>query len=164
MLAALKFGMLKIDNNKIIVFDMEDWLKFDGETGPYLLYSYARINSIFKKYAENQNIDFNITELIKKLTKTDIGLLTEKNEFEIVKHLEKFSLIIEQSAKDFKPSIIARYLIELAQMFNEFYHANQILSTDNTELMTARLYLIYNIRTVLKNGLMLLGIETVEEM
>ncbi len=156
MIAALKFGMLKFDNTTMIVFDMDEWIKFEGETGPYVEYSYARINSIFKK---SELTD----EEIKKLIHADISLLKENSEFELTKKLSKFPEIISQSADYFKPSIIARYLIELCQKFNEYYHATQILVED-AELKKSRLYLLHCVKEILKQGLNLLGIEEIEEM
>jgi arginyl-tRNA synthetase len=96
--------------------------------------------------------------------KTHVARLTEKNEFEIVKTLEKFPSVVDDAAKNFKPSSIAHYLLELAQQFNEFYHANPILSVDDKELMKARLYLTRNIQIVLKIGLNLLHIQEIDEM
>lgn len=154
MIAALKFGMLKYDNTSVIIFDMDEWLKFEGETGPYIEYTHARINSIFKK------LEGNICEYIQG---AKLELLKEKAEFELTKKLSKFPELIQQSAEYFKPSLIARYLIELCQKFNEYYHATQILVED-IELKKSRLYLLHCIKELLKEGLALLGIEEIDEM
>jgi arginyl-tRNA synthetase len=90
--------------------------------------------------------------------------LIEKNEFEIAKTLDRFPEVVTDSAKNFKPSGIAHYLLELAQLFNEFYHSNPILSLEDKEMMKARLYLIKNIQIVLKIGLNLLNIQEIDEM
>lgn len=152
--SALKFGMLKIDNNREIVFDEDEWLDLEGETGPYILYTSARINSIIRK-AKDQNIH--------PSNRADFSLLSTKEDSELLRILEKESQIIEEGAGSYKPSIIARYLIELAQKANEYYHKNQIIQ-ENHELMKSRLLLLSRINETLKRCLDLLGIAAVEEM
>jgi len=159
-LSAIRFFFLKFDPLRNFVYNPKESLSFDGETGPYIEYSHARINSIFRKLKDKEEI----ADIEKYLHGAHNGLLTEKNEFEIVKTLDKFPAVVEDSAKNFKPSNIAHYLLELAQQFNEFYHSNPILSVDDKELMKARLYLIYNIQIVLKIGLNLLHIQEIDEM
>jgi arginyl-tRNA synthetase len=159
-LSAIRFFFLKFDPMRNFVYNPKESLNFEGETGPYLEYSYARINSIFRKLNDKEEI----TDTEKYIHGTDVSLLTEKNEFEIVKTLDKFPDVVEDAAKNFKPSSIAHYLLELAQQFNEFYHSNQILNVEDKELMKARLYLIYNIQIVLKIGLNLLNIQEIDEM
>ena len=112
---------------------------------------------------EKEDIE-NVEDMENYLHGAHIKLLTETNEFEIIKTLDIFPAIVMDAAKNFKPSSIAHYLLELAQQFNEFYHANQILNVEDKELMKARLYLIYNIQIVLKNGLNLLHIQEIDEM
>jgi arginyl-tRNA synthetase len=164
-LAAIKFFFLKFDPLRNFVYNPKESLSFDGETGPYIEYSYARINSIFRKFKEKTGNNINELQEAKiYFHDTRIALLKEKNEFEIIKLLEGFPNAVVHSAAEFKPSIIARYLLDLSQMFNEFYHANPILSLEDKELMKARLFLIYNIQIVLKIGLNLLGIEEIDEM
>jgi arginyl-tRNA synthetase len=159
-LSAIRFFFLKFDPLRNFVYNPKESLSFEGETGPYIEYSYARINSIFKKLREKEDVE----DVEKYMHGAHIGLLIEKNEFEIVKTLDKFPAVVEDAAKDFKPSNIAHYLLELAQQFNEFYHSNPILSVEDKELMKARLYLIYNIQIVLKIGLNLLHIQEIDEM
>jgi len=159
-LSAIRFFFLKFDPMKNFVYNPKESLSFEGETGPYIEYSYARINSIFKKFRDKESVD----NIEKYIHNAHNGLLIEKNEFEIVKTLDKFPQIVEDSAKNFKPSSIAHYLLELSQQFNEFYHANPILSSEDKELMKARLYLVYNIQIVLKIGLNLLHIQEIDEM
>ncbi len=162
-LSAIRFFFLKFDPLRNFVYNPKESLSFEGETGPYIEYSHARINSIFRKLQDKTEIEHtnNLEEYFKRI---HIGLLTEKNEFEIVKTLERFPSIVEDAAKNFKPSSIAHYLLELSQQFNEFYHSNPILSSEDKELMKARLYLIYNIQIVLKIGLNLLHIQEIDEM
>jgi len=158
--SAIRFFFLKFDPLRNFVYNPKESLSFEGETGPYIEYSHARINSIFKKLMEKEDIE----DIEKYIHGAHTGLLTEKNEFEIIKTLDRFPAVIEDSAKSFKPSSIAHYLLELAQQFNEFYHANPILSSEDKELMKARLYLVYNIQIVLKIGLNLLNIQEIDEM
>jgi arginyl-tRNA synthetase len=159
-MAAIRFHFLKFDPMKNFVYNPKESLSFDGETGPYIEYSCARINSLFKKLKDKEDVS-NLEEYFEKI---NISLLIQNNEFELVKTIDKFPNIIEDAAKNLKPSSIAHYLLELSQKFNEFYHANPILNVEDKELMKARLYLTYNIRTVLTNGLKLLEIDAIDEM
>jgi len=154
-LAAMKFSMLNQDNNKTIVFDINKSLDFEGETGPYIQYAHARICSILRKFGKSIDKGF--------IDKTDLSLLKEKEEKEIIKLLGKFPDVVENAASSYKPSLISRYLLDLSQGFNEFYHIHQILK-EKQELRNARILLIDSVRQVLKNGLNLLGIEAPERM
>lgn len=149
-LGALKFGMLNQDNNRIITFDLKEWLSFEGETGPYVQYAHARINSILKKGYT-------------KLGVVDYALLKSKEETDLINRLAAFPKVVENVSKSYKPSLIARYVLELAQSFNEFYHKHQVLRADN-DVRSARLALILAVKQVLRNGLELLGIEAPNEM
>lgn len=149
-MAALKFSFLNQDNNKEIIFDKEKSLSFEGETGPYVQYAYARICSIFSKHGSNPD-------------NADISLLKEAIEKDIIKMLSGFPEVVADSAKSYKPSMICRYLLDLAQMFNEYYHKIPILKSED-DLKEARLVLIECVKIVIQNGLNLLGICTIEEM
>ena len=162
-LSAIRFFFLKFDPMKNFVYNPKESLSFEGETGPYIEYSHARINSIFRKFCDKEDVDVK-NDPGNYFKDVDVSRLSEDNEFEIVKILDRFPQVVLDSAKDFKPSTIAHYLLELSQKFNEFYHANPILSVEDKGLMKARLYLIYNIQTVLKTGLGLLHIEAIDEM
>jgi arginyl-tRNA synthetase len=163
-MSAIRFFFLKFDPLRNFVYNPKESLSFDGETGPYIEYSYARINSIFRKLKDKENIDIKDINSNNYFKNINIELLSEKNEFKIVKTLDKFPSIIVDAAKNFKPSIITHYLLELAQQFNEFYHSNQILSLEDKELIRARIYLIYNVQIILKIGLNLLHIQEIDEM
>jgi arginyl-tRNA synthetase len=158
-MSAIRLFFLKFDPARNFVYNPKESLSFDGETGPYVEYSYARINSIFRKLKEKQ--EFDAEEYFKHI---DYSLLKEGNEIAIVKTLDKFPSIVEEAANDCKPSSIARYILELSQEFNEFYHSNPILNLEDKDLMKARLFLIHNVKTVLKTGMNLLSISQVDEM
>ena len=147
---AMKFEMLKVGANQIITFDINKALSFSGFTSAYLQYTYARFNSIIKKSSKLNN-------------KIDYKNLKEEKEYQIVLKLAKYSEIIEKSALSYNPSEIAKYLFELAQLSNDFYHSFPILKEEE-RIRQVRLVLINAISQVVKNGLDLLGIEAVEEM
>ena len=148
--AAVKFGILKVSPEKNFTFDWEQALSFDGETAPYIQYAYARISSILKK-GKKTNM------------KANLNLLSEKEEIELIRLLSNFPDVVLKAANDLRPHLIANYLYSLAQKLNEYYHAHQILKSDE-KTKDARLLLISAIRRVLKNGLNLLGIDVLEKM
>jgi arginyl-tRNA synthetase len=150
-MAAIRFFLLKSDSIKDMLFDPEESISFDGETGPYLQYTYARINSILKKHSGE--VDPN----------ADTNLLKEKEEQDLIVMLNNFNDIVKKSGETYKLHIIARYLLDLAQSFNNFYHSFPVLKAKE-ELMKSRLLLISCIKQVLKNGLNLLGIDVLEKM
>ncbi len=146
-IGAVKYSILKNSNNKIINFNLDEALNFEGDTGPYLLYSYARASSILKK-ARPKN---------KKLFIDDL----ESKETELIKKLSQFPEIVLNSYKNLNPSIIANYSYQLAQIFNEFYHSCPVIGSEKEFF---RLKLVETFRIVLKNSLYLLGIETMDRM
>ncbi|MEK6964583.1 MAG: arginine--tRNA ligase [Nanoarchaeota archaeon] len=148
---ALRFFILKYDHVKDIIFNPKESLSFEGETGPYVQYAHARICSILRKYGK---------PLEKKV---DWSLLKEFEESELVKKLAHFEEVAYAAADQYKPHLIARYLLDLAQLFNEYYHKHQVMNADEN-LTKARTLLIDGVRQVLKNGLSLLLIEAPEEM
>ncbi len=146
-LAAIKYFLLKIDAKKNMLFNPKESLNFEGDTGPYILYSYARANSILKKIKiKNKQIK------IKNL---------HPNEIKLAKKLSLFPEIILRTYKDLNPAHIANYSYQLAQTFNEFYHSCPVINSENENL---RIELVKSFKKVLKNSLNLLGIETLEEM
>ncbi len=147
-ISAVKYAILKNSNNKIILFNLDDSLNFEGDTGPYILYTYARASSILKK--AKKKISENLE--IKKL---------EDKEIELVKKLSQFPEVVINAYNSFNPSIIANYSYQLAQIFNEFYHSCPVINSDNESF---RLSLLEAFRYVLKSSLNLLGIETIEKM
>lgn len=145
-LSAIKYQLLKIDITKTMLFDPKKAISFEGDTGPYLLYSYARAASILRKAA--QSSDPQIPEL-------DI------TELRIIKKLSLFPDAVNAAAEKLSPSIIANYAFELSQIFNEFYHACQVIGSKEQSF---RLHLVGSFKSVLKSCLWLLGIEEIEEM
>jgi arginyl-tRNA synthetase len=146
-LAAIKYFLLKIDIKKTTLFDPKESLSFDGNTGPYILYSYARASSIMKNSKEVRK-RFEIKEI-------------SKGEIELSKKLSIFPEVVINAYLSLNPSLIANYSYQLAQVFNEFYQKCRVL---DSEQETFRLALVQSFRQVLKNALWLLGIETLDEM
>ena len=146
---AMKFTMLNQDSNREIIFDSEKALSFDGETGPYTQYTYARICSILKKVKVGNKIKF--------------SLLNSDEEKRIIKLLNEYPLVVEKAAMTYKPNLISRNLLDLCQAFNEYYHKYKVLDEDEA-LRKARVLLIYCVKVVIGSGLGLLGIEAIEEM
>ncbi len=150
-IGVIKFEMLKVGANQIITFDIEKALEFSGYTATYLQYSVARINSIIRKADIKFDNEINFKEL------------KEDKEKELILKLAKYPNIVAQAGNKYDPSIISKYLFELGQLFNDYYHSFQILKSEK-EIKIARLYLLSQTKNVLKNGLKLLGIDILEEM
>lgn len=148
---ALVFTYLKNSREKDIVFDWKEMLSFEGETGPYVQYSYARAKSILRR-AEASTV------------KADFSKLNSKEEFELVKTLENFNNQIHVAVEKLEPSIVTRYVIEVAKAFNKFYNAHSVLNLEDEGLKVARLELVKASCQVIKNALYLLGIDVVEKM
>ncbi len=148
---AIIFTYLKNSREKDIVFDWKEILSFEGETGPYVQYSYARANSIISR-AENIS------------SKVDYSKLSSKEEFELVKVLANFNNQIKLATDKLEPSILTRYVIDVAKSFNKFYNAHSVLNLDDEVLKATRLSLVKSSLQVIKNGLELLGIDVVEKM
>ena len=148
-LAAIKFFMLKYDNNSVIVFDVKKALAFEGDSGPYLLYTLARINSILRK--------------TKLKGKVDYSLLTDKTEKALILHMSNFNGVVAKVAQDNVPMRLCTYLIELTQLYNNFYHQCPVLKSEEN-LRLARLNLCSKVKFLLEKGLSLLNIDPVDEM
>ena len=145
-LSAIKFSMLSQDPKKVIVFDQEKSISFEGDTGPYLLYSYARANSILNKVKEKNKL--NIKEI-------------NDNEFLVVKKLSQFNEVLLKSSEQFNPALVANYSFELCQLFNEFYHSSKVIGSGREDFL---IYLVKSFKEVLGKSLNLLGIESLKEM
>ncbi len=155
-LAAYRYGMLKVDSKQDIVFDYSKVTKFEGNTGPYLMYSYARAKSLLEKAGVEVNkLEFNL-ELFGESN-------LEEKELNILKSIYKFPEVVLESSINFMPHVIANYLYDLAQRFNSFYADIPVLSA-NGEVKEFRLVLVKCFSQIMKNGLFLLGIDVVEKM
>ena len=152
-LAAIKFSILKHPIDKVIVFNKDEALSFEGFTGPYVLYVVARINSLLKKAkGERQKV------------KDSFELLTKPEEKQLVLWLAKYEEVVRKALAEYNPSVITRYCFDLAQAFNNFYNNCPILKAENKQVVLARLALAVSVKQVLENALGLLSIDTVEEM
>ena len=155
-MGALKYFILKVDARKNMLFNPEESIDFNGNTGPFIQYTHARIRSILRKAAETQeNMDLANVD-------TD-GLLSQK-EIDLIQKLNEYGAVVEQAGKDYSPSGIANYCYELTKEFNQFYHDYSILKEDDANKKAVRLVLAKNVAKVIKNGMALLGIEVPERM
>jgi arginyl-tRNA synthetase len=145
--AAIKYFLLKVDINKNMLFDHKKSISSEGDTGPYLQYSYARASSIIRKSKLKKNI------LIPETL--------EEKEKSLIKILEEYNSQLSRARKEMNPTVIANYSYKLAQTFNEFYHACPVIGSENEEF---RISLVATFRQLLKNCLYLIGIEAMEEM
>lgn len=151
---AIKYGMLKQDPGKKIVFEMTEWLKLDGESGPFIQYSYARINSLIQKIG--------MKEKPGSLVAWDS--MAEKPERDLVQFLSYFHHYVYLSAENYKPSTLCGYLYDLAKRFNYFYHECPIAQAPTEPLKEARIHLARATGLVLEQGLALLGIPVPQRM
>jgi len=152
-LGAAKFEMLKVGAKSIITFDIEKALALEGYTSAYIHYAYARIQSILRKI-KNEKLE---------IRNIDFTKLSETKEIELVKKLAIYPEIVIKASVEYDPSVIAKYVYELAQLLNDYYHSVPVLQAEE-EIKNARLALLSSVAQVIKNGLSLLGIETVDEM
>ena len=154
-MGALKYFILKVDARKNMLFNPEESIDFNGNTGPFIQYTYARIRSILRK-AEAQNITL-------PASLNDDAPLNEK-EIALIQKLNDFGAAVAQAGIDYSPSGIANYCYELTKEFNQFYHDYSILNADTEAEKITRLMIAKNVAKVIKNGMALLGIEVPERM
>src|SRR3989344_3563514 len=148
---AIKYTILKVSPEKNVTFDWAQALSFEGDSGPYLQYAYARIQSIFRKHGKKPD------------SAADLSLLVHPGEQLLLRHLSRFQETMTNACQALKPHLIAVYAYQLAQLFNEFYHACPILK-EGEDLKKARLLLCEAVAQVLANSLQLLGIDIIESM
>lgn len=145
-ISAVRFSLLKQDLDKTITFDLEESLRLVGETGPYLLYTYARANSIIAKASrENRNLN--------------AALLNSESEIDLITLISKFDMSVEKAVKMLAPKWIAHYSFELCEAFNKFYEKNRVIQVDDPALRNSRISLVIAFQSVLRQSLELLGIE-----
>ena len=150
-MGALKYFILKVDARKNMLFNPEESIDFNGNTGPFIQYTYARIQSILRKAGEQTAV---LPAAYKPSTK----------EVDLIQKISEYGAAVEQAGKDYSPSGIANYCYELTKAFNQFYHDYSILNADTEEEKQFRLVLARNVGKTIKNGMALLGIEVPERM
>ena len=154
-MGALKYFILKVDARKNMLFNPAESIDFNGNTGPFIQYTYARIRSIMRKAAaENIAIPASLGD----------NMPLNEKEVQLVQKMNDFGAAVEQAGKDYSPSGIANYCYELTKDFNQFYHDFSILGADTEEEKLVRLVIAQNVAKILKNGMALLGIEVPERM
>ena len=152
-LGALKYFILKVDARKNMLFNPDESIDFNGNTGPFIQYTYARIRSILRK-AEAEGLT---AEAVK-------GTPLETKETDLIQKISQYADAVAQAGKDFSPSGIATYCYELTKQFNQFYHDYSILNAETEELKKQRLLIARNVAKTIKNAMTLLGIEVPERM
>ena len=153
-LGALKYFILKVDARKNMLFNPAESIDFNGNTGPFIQYTYARICSILRKASSIQN---NLS------IQNHLIVLSDK-EIELIQKMSEFGAAVEQAGKDYSPSGIANYCYELTKVFNQFYHDYSILNEPDEQKKAVRLMLAQNVAKIVRNGMGLLGIEMPERM
>ena len=149
---AVIFNDLKNSRIKDEIFDLDEMLRFEGETGPYVQYTYVRAKSVLNKFGEELD-----------LNNINYSKIADKDSIEVIKNLNAFEKAIQTAASSYEPSVVARYVINLAQSYSSFYNNNKI-NVEDKETKNARLALTYAVATVIKIALELLGIECPEKM
>ena len=152
-MGALKYFILKVDARKNMLFNPEESIDFNGNTGPFIQYTYARIRSILRKAASLTNAT----------SMTSSTSLNEK-EVELIQKMNEFGAAVEQAGKDYSPSGIANYCYELTKVFNQFYHDYSILNEPDDNIKAMRLVIARNVAKIIKSAMSLLGIEVPERM
>ena len=150
-LGALKYYILKVDPKRRILFNPKESIDFNGNTGPFIQYTYARIQSILRK------ANFDYTNII-----LDIDL--HPKEKELIKQIQNFPEIIQNAAKNLSPALIANYTYDLVKDYNSFYQSVPILGCDNETEKILRTQLSYKVGYIIKNAFKLLGIDVPERM
>lgn len=154
-MGALKYFILKVDPKKNMTFNPKESIDFNGNTGPFIQYTYARIRSVIRK-AEEQKI------LIPSAVPTNIEL-SAKEEY-LIQLIADYAAIVKQAGDEYNPALIANYVYDLVKEYNQFYHDFSILREENNDLKIFRLILSTNVAKIIKSGMSLLGIEVPERM
>ncbi len=157
-MGALKYFILKVDARKNMLFNPEESIDFNGNTGPFIQYTHARIRSILRKASQTSG-----TSLTSSTSLTSCTSLSAK-EVELIQKMSEYGAAVEQAGKDYSPSGIANYCYELTKVFNQFYHDYSILNEEDEGKKQTRLVIARNVAKILKNGMALLGIEVPERM
>ena len=153
-MGALTYSILSVDNNKHIVFDMDEALSFDGRTGPYIQNAHVRANSILKKAGFRDS----------DLQPSSFDFELSKHEIELIEQISRFPNVVQQAANEYRPLVMAAYAYDLANAFHSFYHAVPVLQSENDNIRNARLKLVAAAKQTLANALRLLDIKAPEAM
>lgn len=153
-LGALKYFMLKVDPKKGMMFNPEESIDFNGNTGPFIQYTYARIQSVLRK-AQEAGVE---------IPSIAPSVAPNAKEVELIKTLSRYSVVVADAGKNHSPALIANYVYELVKTFNQFYHDYSINKEENKEVQAFRLVLAEQVGKVIKSGFSLLGIEVPERM
>jgi len=154
-LGGLKYFILKVDPKKNMTFDPKESIDLNGNTGPFIQYSYARINSLLEK-AKNNGID--IPGKVSELTAVN------NKEIQLIKQIHKFPSIISEAAEEMNPGVIANYVFDLAKEFNQFYHENPVIKADSSSIIDLRMMLSIQTSKIIRESMWLLGIELPRRM
>lgn len=154
-LGALKYFILKVDPKKTMTFDPKESIDFNGNTGPFIQYTYARIQSLIRK-AEEKNII--IPDAINE--KTDVSI----KELQLIKFIHKYPEILADAAENHSPAFVANYVYDLVKEYNQFYHDHYIVSESDDNKRALRLYLSLQVSKIIRSGMELLGIKVPERM
>ena len=153
-MGALKYFILKVDARKNMLFNPEESIDFNGNTGPFIQYTHARIRSILRKAGTEASLPANRTS----------GNILNDKEIALIQKMNEYGAAVAQAGKDYSPSGIANYCYELTKEFNQFYHDYSILREEDETKKQMRLVLARNVAKIIKNGMSLLGIEVPERM
>ncbi|MCM1035643.1 MAG: arginine--tRNA ligase [Paludibacter sp.] len=151
-LGALKYFILKVDPRKNMLFNPEESIDFNGNTGPFIQYTYARIQSLLRKAGTTEP------------TIETTTLTINQKEIEMIQHLTEFPSIVKQAGDEFSPAVIANYVYDIVKEYNQFYHDYSILSESDEAIRTFRLALSASVGKIIKTGMSLLGIEMPDRM
>ena len=154
-LGALKYYILKVDPKKTMTFNPKESIDFNGNTGPFIQYTYARIRSLLKK-AENEGIALDSLQIN--------PVRTEKKEMDLIKSISNYPQFIDDAAKNYSPAIVANYIYELVKEYNQFYQEFPVLKEENETIKVFRLLLSKKVSELIRSGMELLGIEVPERM
>jgi len=154
-LGALKYFILKVDARKNMTFNPKESIDFNGNTGPFIQYTYARIQSVLRKAAEAG---------IAIPAGLPAGLVLNEKEQTLIQHLAEFAAVVRQAGEDYSPSVIANYVYDLVKEYNQFYHDFSILREENEAVRVFRLVLSANVGKVVRLGMGMLGIEVPDRM
>lgn len=153
-LATMRYGMLNVDNNSLVIFDLDAWTAKTGNTGPYMMYAYARTRSILREVGIDE----------KEFTTAKWGLLTHETEVDVLRLINEYHSVVESACERYSPHLVCAFVYDLAKRFSRMYQNCSVLHAETAELKVARAALVDASGRVIQHALSLLGIETVERM